>query len=460
MIAYVLFRAVAGVALRWYYRDIHVEGIERIPRRGPVLLVVNHPNALVDALLVLWVVPRRVLLTAKATLFGNRLLAAALRWFGVVPLHRASDAAAAGSQPDPTRNRDSFRAVQAALRRGGTVLIFPEGRSHDEPSLAPLKTGAARMALSAWETGGVAGLSVIPIGLTFERKDAPRTRVLVQVGEPIRMASWEPRAGSRPAEALTAEIDAKLRAVTLNHASSDAAARAARLASAVAAVLGDVPAIGVVDRPLAADIEMARRIDRLAPRLARADASLRARAEDVVRRLDAIRRDAGAHGIRLEDARILLGSRHALRFILREGWIVLVGGPVALWGRLNHWLPFRAARALGRRSVESAADPAMRTLVAGAVLVLFAYLVQTTVVWRVWGPDIALGYLVSLPIAADINFSLSDRLRRAMRRAHAFVRFRRHPELHARLAGELLALRHDIVELDQALSAPELAAGA
>jgi len=102
----------------------------------------------------------------------------------------------------------------------------------------------------------------------------------------------------------------------------------------------------------------------------------------------------------------------------------------------------------------------MRTLVAGAVLVLFAYLVQTTVVWRIWGPGIALGYLVSLPIAADINFSLSDRLRRAMRRAHAFVRFRRQPELHARLAGELLALRHDIVELDQALSAPELAAGA
>ena len=58
MIAYALLRALAGIALRWYYRDIHVEGLERIPRHRPLILAVNHPNALVDALLVAWVVPR------------------------------------------------------------------------------------------------------------------------------------------------------------------------------------------------------------------------------------------------------------------------------------------------------------------------------------------------------------------------------------------------------------------
>ena len=48
---YPLLRAIAGIALRWYYRDIQIEGVERIPVRRPLLLVVNHPNALVDALL-------------------------------------------------------------------------------------------------------------------------------------------------------------------------------------------------------------------------------------------------------------------------------------------------------------------------------------------------------------------------------------------------------------------------
>ena len=54
---------------------------------------------------------------------------------------------------------------------------------------------------------------------------------------------------------------------------------------------------------------------------------------------------------------------------LREGWLLVIGGPFALWGRINHWLPFRAARAVAMRSVDSAADPAMRTLVAGTAFV-------------------------------------------------------------------------------------------
>ena len=40
------------------------------------------------------------------------------------------------------------------------------------------------------ESGGVDRLAIVPIGLTFERKEAPRSRVLVQVGEPIVMAAW------------------------------------------------------------------------------------------------------------------------------------------------------------------------------------------------------------------------------------------------------------------------------
>src|SRR5207302_1292009 len=82
----------------------------------------------------------------------------------------------------------------------------------------------------------------------------------------------------------------------------------------------------------------------------------------------------------------------------REGWWLLVGGPFAVWGRLNHWLPFRAARAVAMRSIESAADPAMRTVVAGAAFVVATYLAQTAVVAAIWGRLWALLYLISLPL--------------------------------------------------------------
>jgi 1-acyl-sn-glycerol-3-phosphate acyltransferase len=448
---YALLRAVAGVALRWYYRDIEVEGLDRISKRRPQLLVVNHPNALVDALLVGWVVPRRVLITAKATLFTNPLAGALLRWLGVVPLRRTSDEARSPASIDPARNQGTFDAVHDALRRGGTVLIFPEGRSHDEPSLAPLKTGAARMALHARDAGDVAGLAIVPIGLTFERKEAPRSRVMVQVGEPILMEAWQAPAGAAAAEALTAEIDARLRAVTLNYPTVDDAARAVRLASLVAALFEGVPPMGFVERGLGVEVAIARRIDEMAARLPTADDALRAQADRLVQRLDAVQQMASAHGVLIEDVGISLRGSRAVRFVAREASLLVVGGPIALWGRLNHWLPFRAARAIASRSIESAADPAMNTLIAGTALVAVTYLAQTALVAMLVGPLPAAAYLVSLPIAAEINFYLSARVRRAARRARTFIRFRREPELQARLGAELDTLRADVIAFDEAL---------
>lgn len=454
---YSLLRAIAGIALRWYYRDIQVEGRERIPRQRPLLLVVNHPNALVDALLVGWAVPRRVFVTAKSTLFANPLANVFLRALGVVPLFRASDAVPS-ERLDPARNRDSFRAVHEVLRRGGTVLIFPEGKSHDEPSLAPLKTGAARIAVAAHDAGDVKDLTIVPIGLTFERKDVPRTRVLVQIGEPIVMRRWTAQPRLSPTESLTAEIDARLRAVTLNYATIDDAARAIRLSSIIAALFDDVRPIGRVDRGLAVETAIARRIDVISARLALADGAQRAQADRFIYRLDAVQRVASKHGVLLEDVDIALNRRPAVGFTLREGWLLAIGGPFALWGRINHWFPFRAARAVAMRSVDSAADPAMRTIVAATVFVAAAYLAQSALVAAIWGPVAGLLYLVSLPIAADVNFALSDRFRRAVLRARAYVRFRRDPGLQARLSAELESLRQELLAFDRALGDREVAA--
>src|SRR5205807_2793106 len=92
---------------------------------------------------------------------------------------------------------------------------------------------------------------------------------------------------------------------------------------------------------------------------------------------------------------------------------------------------------------------AMRTLVAGATLVGVTYLAQTATVAVIWGWHIGAVYLASLPVAAEINFYLSDRLRRAAQRARAYVRFRRDPQLQARLQAELAQLRDDVMTFDR-----------
>jgi len=205
-------RWVNGIALHWFYRDIRVTGRSRIPPSAPLLIAVNHQNALVDSLIVGWVVPRRIVMTAKATLVNNPLIALMFRILGVVPLRRVSDEAreSNGSPVDRSRNTGAFEEILNLLGSGGAVLIFPEGKSHNEAGLEPLKTGLARLALQARDKRSIKGVTILPLGLVFEDKGVPGTIAGVHVGEPIEMDSWP----NTDYAALTEEIAKRLRAVS------------------------------------------------------------------------------------------------------------------------------------------------------------------------------------------------------------------------------------------------------
>ena len=221
---YELLRGTADIALRWYYADIAVQGRERVPLDGPLLVLANHPNALIDPLLVGTTVPRRVLLTAKATLFEHSALALLLRAVGVVPLRRAKDEVHDRTSRSvvPERNAQAFAQVTSVLRARQVVLVFPEGLSHDDSTLAPLKSGAARMALQA-SREGVAGIRLLPIGLVFEAKERPDSRVLVRVGDALDLDGWLAQHSAEPQELMDV-LEARLRGVTLNFASAERAA--------------------------------------------------------------------------------------------------------------------------------------------------------------------------------------------------------------------------------------------
>jgi 1-acyl-sn-glycerol-3-phosphate acyltransferase len=209
---YSALRWIAGIALHWFYRDIRIVRADRIPRKGPLLIAVNHQNALVDSLIVGWLMPRRVTMTAKATLADNPLISLFFRMMHVVPLRRMSDEL--GHNADlpfnGLRNAGAFREILGVLNQNGAVLIFPEGKSHNEAGLEPLKTGLARIALQARDEAALSGLTILPMGLIFEDKGVPGTVVAVCIAEPIDMDTWHD--GDRTN--LTAEIAERLRSVS------------------------------------------------------------------------------------------------------------------------------------------------------------------------------------------------------------------------------------------------------
>ncbi len=198
---------LGGVALNWFYSDVRIVNGDRIPASGAILVAMNHQNALIDALLALWIVPRELRITAKATLGDTMAGAVLMKSIGIIPLRRVVDNPAA---PDPMRNRHAFEAMIEELKSGGAILVFPEGKSHNEPEVAPLKTGLARAALRA-RKDGVGGIKIIPIGITFEDKATPGTRVIAQVGEPVTMDDWP----GEDARELTESIAARLRSVSI-----------------------------------------------------------------------------------------------------------------------------------------------------------------------------------------------------------------------------------------------------
>ena len=204
--------SVIDFAARTYYR-VTVAG-EAVPGSGPVLLVANHPNSLMDAALVASATNRPIRFLARAPLFQLRGIAWLMRGIGAIPVYRRDD--------DPeivVRNEEMFSAVHRVLAEGEVVGIFPEGISHSAPSLAPLKTGAARVALGAAARAGRT-FPILPVGITFRGgKDRFRSEALALVGPPIPwddLASPDACASGEQCRELTRGIHEGLSRVTVN----------------------------------------------------------------------------------------------------------------------------------------------------------------------------------------------------------------------------------------------------
>lgn len=452
---YEALRATATIALRWYYGDVVVQGRERVPGEGPLVLIANHPNALIDPLLVGTALRRRILLTAKATLFESPALAALLKSVGVVPLRRAKDESPTSQTLPSTRERnaDAFGLVTRALLDQEAVLVFPEGISHDQSSLAPLKSGAARMALQARSEGAI-GLRIVPIGLIFEEKERPGSRVLVRVGEPLLLDEWVPSGDVGDATELTMELDARLRSVTLNFATAAQASRAVNLARSLAAI-ASAPASLSSLQPLDTETDIALRVDAATTALASASPAVIAATDALTTRLGTIEDTLARRGVTLSDVRISSRLRPGLRFIIREGLWAALASIVTVLGGWTHWIPLTLARrsAIASLRGDSSRDqPAMRTILFGIAFVVMWYVALGALlaVWLGWQWSVAA--LVLLFASAHAHRLLRHRPRRAARRARTYLALRTDPDLQRWAIAELDSLIADALALELALS--------
>lgn len=401
---------------------------------GPVLVIANHPNSVMDGLVVLKIAGRPVRPLARAPLFEQPLFGHLLRGLKALPVYRPQDF------PGETwKNDETFEGAVRALQRHEAVLIFPEGLSHSEARIARMKTGAARLAFEAEEASAwKLGLRIVPVGLTYHRKHAVRGRVAAAVGRPFEVAGWREmrqRDEWGAVESLTAAMRGALEQVTLNLPTQE-----------------DRLLIEAAEALYAAEkrLEKPRTPQPLAPRLPRLQQFAQAlawlhvvdpeRYEHLTDSVRTYRQRLATLGVREGELPEHFTAWSVIRYTLTHILVLLVGLPLAVLGTVAWYLPFKSPRVtlgLYRPVYEAVASLKLAT-----ALIAFPamYAVWLAAAWLVGGLIGTLAAALVLPAVGIVALRWRDRWGRVREDARIFWRAVRRRELRDQLVERRRAL--------------------
>lgn len=409
---------------------------------GPVLVVANHPNSLLDPLVIFRIAGRSTRPLARAPLFDQAGVGLMLRAMNGLPVYRRED------DPDQMdRNEVTFRAAIDALHAGEAVQIYPEGISHNEPHVQPLKTGAARIALAAEaEAGWALGLRIVPVGLTYARKTFFRGRAVACVGEPIAVRAWRERYDADPQQAvrdLTDAVGRRMTGLTLSLAERE-----------------DRALIETAERLWASEKALAGWRDRpeLADRLPRLQAF--ARGLGWLREHDPARHRRLARAVRRHQRRLaVLGAgegeappeysvgevaRYATRRVVLLLLTLLPGvAGIILWAA-----PYRLTQQAVRR-IDPPREDTIATYKLGAALLAYplAWTGWVVLAWWALGTTAAVIAAVALPPLGVLGVYWKRRLGRLLEDTRLFFRLAFRPDRRAQLDAERRALVREFDEI-------------
>ena len=435
------------------------------------MFVLNHPNGLVDPCFLLCFAPRPVSFLAKSPLFRTPVIGFFVRALDSIPVYRKQDEGA-----DTSRNRETFARAAELLRRGGTIAICPEGASHSEPGLLPLKTGAARIALGAVSitaearpsarashraehalsevrastppTGASAlKLQIVPAGLYYTAKTSFRSGALLYFGEPVEVAPAElDERGEPPREAvreLSDKISDALHALTLNadrHEALAMVARAERIFSSEGDEEDERPSL---EREL-------RRRRRFVEGYAFHRTHSPQRLEVLEKRIRQYEEELKQAGI--EDPRQLSAATVSKYARVRTIWtrvaLFLLLAPVALAGALVHYPAYTLAGLLATKFANSYEDVLSTFKIAGALLLFpltWGALAVAAYFYAGWGG--ALAALVCAPLAGFVALRTREELDSFIAGTRATLFFIRERSFFRQLLEERRAIRREILDL-------------
>ncbi|AOW21924.1 lysophospholipid acyltransferase family protein [Urechidicola croceus] len=173
------------LGLFFYHKKIVVAGKENIPKKGAVLFVCNHQNALLDPLIIGTTNKRNTHFLARAGVFKKKILA---KFFGsvqMIPIYRIRD----GWQT-LSKNEAIFQKCIQILKDEKALLIFPEGSHNLKRTVRPLSKGFTRILFGALEKYPDLNIQIVPIGLNYNSILNYPSSVVINYGKPLNLQKY------------------------------------------------------------------------------------------------------------------------------------------------------------------------------------------------------------------------------------------------------------------------------
>ncbi len=381
----------------------------------------------------------------KSTLWKIWILRPFLNLAGAIPVYRRQDQGAdTADSADTARNAETFDRSHDLLAAGGALALFPEGTSHSDPSLKPLKTGAARIVLEAEQKHPGLGVRIVPVGLLFDAKQAFRSRALVQVGEPIDpapeidLAARDPVAAFR---ALTARIDAGLKDVTLNYHTWDDARLAARAADLYRSRHPEAPGRGRLSESVAVRRTFLDGYRDLRDQHPERTAAV----VEAVREYDDL-----LHAFHLRDDQVGAAYRvsPAARFVVRSLVRMLLHLPVAIVGAILTWPIYRLVGAIVKRVNDHPDQTATLKVVGSFFLFPLTWIAEGVLAGHYLGDWISAILTLTAPFTAYGALLFNDQRYAFWRESRAYLLLR----TRRRLAAELKKKRENVLRQVEGLA--------
>ena len=155
-------RAYLKLGMFFYFKKIQVFNADNVPKDKAVLILSNHQNALLDALLIATKCGRFVFYLTRASVFKKSVVDKLLRSLQMLPVYRIRD-----GWSNLSKNNSIFTTCSELLNNGEGVVIFPEGSHNLNRTVRPFSKGFTRIVFETLQNYPEIDLKLLPVGLNF-----------------------------------------------------------------------------------------------------------------------------------------------------------------------------------------------------------------------------------------------------------------------------------------------------